>query len=56
MGLTIVAGSAAAAGRLIGERTRRTFTPGPGLLGPSVLIPPDLAHGVWLEFAERPVQ
>jgi catechol 2,3-dioxygenase-like lactoylglutathione lyase family enzyme len=56
VGVTIEAGSAAAAGRLIGARTRRTFTPAPGLLGPSVLIPPDLAHGVWLEFAERPVR
>ena len=56
IGMTIEAGSVAAAARLVGERTRRTFTPAPGLLGPSVLIPPDLAHGVWLEFAELPVR
>jgi catechol 2,3-dioxygenase-like lactoylglutathione lyase family enzyme len=55
-GLTIEAGSAEAAGRLIGGRTRRTFVPSAGLLGPSVLIPPELAHGVWLDFAERPVR
>jgi len=56
MGVTIEAGSASAAGRLIGERARRTFTPAAGLLGPSVLIPPDLAHGLWLELAELPVR
>lgn len=56
MGLTIEAGSAAAAAKLIGARTKRSLAAAPGLLGPSVLVPPELAHGVWLEFAELPAR
>ena len=56
IGMTIEAGSASAAARLVGGRTGRTFATSAGLTGPSVLIPPELAHGVWLEFAERPVK
>jgi catechol 2,3-dioxygenase-like lactoylglutathione lyase family enzyme len=55
-GLTIEAGSADAAARLIGGKTGRTFATYAGLLGPSVLIPPELTHGVWLEFAEKPAR
>jgi hypothetical protein len=55
IGVTLEAGSAPAAARLIGGRVGRTFDTYPGLQGRSVLIPPEFTHGVWLEFAERSV-
>jgi len=45
-----------AAARLIGGRVGRSFEPAAGPRGQSVLIPPDLAHGVWLEFAQRNIR
>jgi catechol 2,3-dioxygenase-like lactoylglutathione lyase family enzyme len=54
MGLTLEAGSVGAAARLIGDRTGRVFPTYAGALGTSILVPPELTHGVWLEFAESP--
>jgi catechol 2,3-dioxygenase-like lactoylglutathione lyase family enzyme len=54
MGVTLEAGSVAVAARLIGTNTGRTFSSSAGPFGTSVLIPPDVTHGVWLEFAPRP--
>ncbi len=53
MGVTLEAGSVAQAARVIGERTGTPMTTFDGLLGPSIRVPPELAQGVWLEFAHR---
>jgi hypothetical protein len=41
-----------AARNWIQVQTKRTFATYPGQLGRSMLITPDLTHGVWLEFVE----
>jgi len=39
--------------RLIEQNTQRKFPPDDGLFGRRILIPPDIAQGVWLELFER---
>jgi len=53
MGVTFKAGSADAAARLISSRTGEPLRVEKGPFGPSLLVPPHLAHGSWLEFLEQ---
>ena len=52
IGATLLAGSVPAAAALIGGRTGHKLTPYSGQLGSSIRVPPELACGIWLEFAQ----
>ena len=53
MGVSIEVRDLKAAREYIEKTTKRTFTPYPGSYGQSILIPGDLAHGVWLELFQQ---
>ena len=53
LGVTLAAGSLPACARLLAARTGRSFPEYDGVLGRSIRVPPDLAHGVWLELAQH---
>lgn len=53
LGLTLAAGSVPAAQRLLRDRTGRDLPIYDGALGKSLRVPPDRAHGAWLELAQH---
>ena len=53
VGVTLDAGSVVQAASVIGERTGAPLATYEGLLGTSIRVPPELTHGVWLEFAQH---
>ena len=54
LGVTLAAGDVATASSLIQERTKTPMPTYEGVLGTSIRVPPQLTHGVWLEFAQQP--
>jgi hypothetical protein len=54
--MTLLAGSVLEAAKLISSRTGEPMPTYAGQLGTSIRVPPQLAHGVWLEFSQYVVQ
>ena len=52
VGVTLLVGSVPEAARQLASRTGRAFPAYEGPLGNSILVPPELTHGVWMEFAQ----
>jgi catechol 2,3-dioxygenase-like lactoylglutathione lyase family enzyme len=53
-GASIAVRELEAARRLAEAGTGRSFPPGRAPLGPAILIPPEVAHGAWIELVEGP--
>jgi catechol 2,3-dioxygenase-like lactoylglutathione lyase family enzyme len=53
MGFTLAVGDIARAQSLIGEKTKRTFSTYDGIYGKSLLVPPELASGAWIEMVQK---
>jgi len=53
MGVSIEVGSLQTARSLLQANTKRKFEPYAGPFGQSILIPPELTHGVWIEFFQK---
>jgi len=53
MGVSIEVASLQTARTVLEANTRRQFQPYAGPYGNSILIPPDLTHGMWIEFFQK---
>jgi catechol 2,3-dioxygenase-like lactoylglutathione lyase family enzyme len=53
MGVSIEVASLQTARSLLETNTKRQFEPYVGPYGQSILIPPELTHGVWIEFFQK---
>jgi len=53
MGISIEVGSLKTARTLLENNTKRKFAPYAGAYGNSILIPAELAHGVWIEMFQK---
>jgi catechol 2,3-dioxygenase-like lactoylglutathione lyase family enzyme len=53
MGVSIEVASLQTARNLLESNTKRQFKPYDGPYGLSILIPPELTHGVWIEFFQK---
>ena len=53
MGVSIEVASLQTARGLLEANTKRKFPPYAGPYGESILIPPELTHGVWIEFFQK---
>jgi hypothetical protein len=53
MGMSIEVTSLQTARDVLKSNTKRQFEPYTGLYGQSILIPPELTHGVWIEFFQK---
>ena len=53
MGVSIEVASLQTARNLLESNTKRQFKPYDGPYGQSILIPPELTHGVWIEFFQK---
>jgi catechol 2,3-dioxygenase-like lactoylglutathione lyase family enzyme len=53
MGLTLAVGDIAKTQSLIGENTKRKFSLYDGIYGRSLLVPPELANGAWIEMVQK---
>ncbi len=53
MGISVEVASLETARELLEKNTKRKFGHFPGPYGNSILIPPEITHGLWIEFFQR---